>query len=216
MEAIKTAYNVAFSRLVLLAKSGKIGDIVSVDATCTSLKEVAINEIEKLTIWNSVFDWGPTAILPIFEILGANYKTKRIVTHYIDRARNFDDFTKIDFTYNNAVASIKVGMGIKSEGELIVSGTKGYIYVPAPWWKTDYFELRYENATDNKRYFYQLDGEGIRYELVSFVRAIDNGHMARYIEEYVSEAISSVVGDFYEGVDVITIKIEGDEDVLFG
>ena len=32
MEAIKTAYNTAFSRLVLLAKSGKIGDVVSVDA----------------------------------------------------------------------------------------------------------------------------------------------------------------------------------------
>ena len=41
MEAIKTAYNTAFSRLVLLAKSGKIGDVVSVDATCTSLKELA-------------------------------------------------------------------------------------------------------------------------------------------------------------------------------
>lgn len=27
MEAIKTAYNTAFSRLVLLAKSGKIGDM---------------------------------------------------------------------------------------------------------------------------------------------------------------------------------------------
>ena len=52
-----------------------------------------------------------------------------------------------------------------------------------------YFELRYENAADNRRYFYQLDGEGIRYELVAFVRAIDNGRMARYIEEYVSEAM---------------------------
>lgn len=206
MEAIKTAYNTAFSRLVLLAKSGKIGDIVSVDATCTSLKELAANEVEKLTVWNSAFDWGPTAMLPVFEILGTNYKLKRIVTHYIDKERNFDDFTKMDFTYDNAVASIKVGMGVKSEGELIVSGTKGYIYVPAPWWKTDYFELRYENAADNRRYFYQLDGEGIRYELVAFVRAIDNGRMARYIEEYVSEAISSIVSDFHNGIDVIAIK----------
>lgn len=98
-------------------------------------------------------------MLPVFEILGTNYKLKRIVTHYIDKERNFDDFTKMDFTYDNAVASIKVGMGVKSEGELIVSGTKGYIYVPAPWWKTDYFELRYENAADNRRYFYQLDGK---------------------------------------------------------
>ena len=53
---------------------------------------------------------------------------------------------------------------------MIVSGTKGYIYVPAPWWKMDYFEVRYENPADNRRYFYQLDGEGIRYELVEFAR----------------------------------------------
>lgn len=206
MEAIKTAYNTAFSRLVLLAKSGKIGDIISVDATCTSLKELSVNEVEKFIVWNSAFDWGPTAMLPVFEILGTNYKIKRIVTHYIDKERSFDDFTKIDFTYDNAVASIKVGMGVKSEGELIVSGTKGYIYVPAPWWKTDYFELRYENAADNRRYFYQLDGEGIRYELVAFVRAIENGRMARYIEEYVSEALSSVLSDFHNGIDVFAIK----------
>ncbi len=56
-----------------------------------------------------------------------------------------DAFTKIDFTYDDAVASIKVAKAAKSEGELVVTGTKGYIYVPAPWWKTDYFEVRYEN-----------------------------------------------------------------------
>ena len=208
MEAIKTAYNTAFSRLVLLAKSGKIGDVVSVDATCTSLRELAMNEVEKLTVWNSVFDWGPTAMLPIFEILGTDYKEKRIITHFINKEKKFDDFTKIDFTYGNAVASLKVGMGMKSEGELVISGTKGYIYVPAPWWKTDYFELRYENATDNRRYFYQLDGEGIRYELVAFVRAINNGRRSRYIEDYVSEAISSIASDFYSGMDVVTIRNE--------
>lgn len=86
------------------------------------------------------------------------------------------------FTYDNAVASIKVGMGVKSEGELIVSSNqKGYsIYVPARGGaKTDYFELRYENAADNRRYFYQSD-EANWHELVAFVRAIDNGRMARY------------------------------------
>lgn len=205
MEAIKTAYNTAFSRLVLLAKSGKIGDVVSVDATCTSLKEPTMDEVQNLTIWNSIFDWGPTAMLPVFEILGTGYKSKHITTHFLNLERKFDNFTKIDFTYENAVASLKVGMGVKSEGELIVSGTKGYIYVPAPWWKTDYFEVRYENASENRRYFYQLDGEGIRYELVAFVRAIDNGRMARYIEEKVSESISLIVSDFNHGIDVVTI-----------
>ena len=169
MEGIKTAYSTAFSRLVLLIKSGKIGDVVSVDATCTSLRNMDKNKDFE---WNSICAWGPIAMLPVFTILGINYIDKHIVSRLANDNSQLDDFTKVSFLYPHAVASIKVGKGVKSEGELIVSGTKGYIYVPAPWWKTDYFEIRYENPNDNKRYFYQLEGEGIRYELVSFVRKI--------------------------------------------
>ena len=49
----------------------------------------------------------------------------------------FDSFTKLDFVYPHAVATVKVGKGVKSENELIIAGTKGYIYVPAPWWNID-------------------------------------------------------------------------------
>ena len=34
--------------------------------------------------------------------------------------------------YRNSLATAKVGLGVKSEGS-IISGTKGYIYVEAPW-----------------------------------------------------------------------------------
>lgn len=114
----------------------------------------------------------------------------------LDSAENFDLFTKIDFTYQNAVASIKVGKGVKSEGELIISGTKGYIYVPAPWWKTDYFEVRFENQNENKKYFYQLDGEGIRYELVAFIKSIELNKTGSYIDINISKEISSVMEAF--------------------
>ena len=158
MDGIKTAYATAYSRMLLLAKCGKIGKIVSIDATATS--QIELSKIENNNIgetWNSINAWGPTAMLPVFQLLGTEYKEKRIVSKL--QNDNFDIFTKIDFVYDDAVATIKVGKGVKSEGELIISGTKGYIYVPAPWWKTDYFEIRYENATENRRYFYQLDGE---------------------------------------------------------
>ena len=187
MEGIKTAYATAFSRLILLLKGGKIGDIVSVDATCTSLNK---------TDWPGIFEWAPTALLPIFELLGTKYE-KTIVTHK-DLVGN-DLFTKIDFIFEHSVASLKVGDGIKSEGQLIISGTKGYIYVPAPWWKTDYFEIRYENANDNKRYFYQLDGEGIRYELVAFVRAIQSGKAISNIKKETSLAISEILNHYAAG-----------------
>lgn len=39
MDAIKTAYSTAYERLILLAKTGKIGQIISVDAVCTSLRD---------------------------------------------------------------------------------------------------------------------------------------------------------------------------------
>lgn len=198
MDAIKTAYSTAYNRLLVLVKSGVIGDVYSVDATCTSLKDIPRNLDKLKTEWNSLCAWGPTAVLPIFQILGTEYVSKQIQTKLVDDNSDFDLFTKVSFVYPHAVASMKVGQGVKSEGELIISGTRGYIYVPAPWWKTDYFEVRYENPAINKRYFYQLDGEGIRYELVSFVKSIENLSNRSYIEEEVSKTISSLMDDFYK------------------
>ena len=195
MPALKTAYSTAYYRLILLAKTGKIGKIMSVDVTCTSLQQIDDSNFNK--VWNSICAWGPTALLPVFQLLGTKYKNHNIITQFLNKEKNFDNFTKIDFCYPGAVASIKVGKGVKSEGELIVSGTKGYIFVPAPWWKTDYFEIRYENTNDNRRYFYQLDGEGIRYELISFVQAITSGRPFTYIDASVSRAMCSIMEDFY-------------------
>ncbi len=205
-EAIKTAYATAYSRLLLLIKSGKIGDVVSVDATCTSQKGTDITDAKALEItWNGMCEWGPIAMLPVFQLLGTEYSEKHIVSHVIEQKKTFDLFSKIDFVYPHAVASIKIGEGAKSEGELVVSGTKGYAYVPAPWWKPDYFEIRYENPADNRRYFYQLEGEGIRYEIVAFVKAIQNRRMISLINKKISRTISSVIADFEAGKTVTYI-----------
>ena len=197
-DGIKTAYSTAFSRMVLLVKSGIIGEVVSVDATCTSMADFEYDENLEGK-WNSICAWGPTAMLPIFQILGTNFKSKNIITKFINKDMYFDAFTKIDFVYDNAVASIKVGTKTKSEGELIITGTKGYIYVPSPWWKTDYFEARFENPRDNKRYFYQLDGEGIRYEIAAFVKTVSSMENYTNIATEISIAISKVIEDFYLG-----------------
>ena len=194
MDSIKTAYSTAFDRLLLLIKGGNIGKVVSVDATCTSLRELDENS------WSSITSWGPTALLPIFEVLGTNYSSKEIFSLFFDKTNKIDLFTKINFYYDDSVASIKVGKGVKSEGELIISGTKGYAYVPAPWWKTDYFELRFENQEDNQKYFYQLDGEGIRYELVAFVKSIELNKNNSYIDYNISKAICKIMEDFEKNI----------------
>ena len=195
MEAIITAYSTAFQRLLLLIKTGIIGDVCSVDVTCTSLipeNEVASERKE----WDCLFEWGPTALLPVFQILGTDFKEVNHFVRFRNSERNSYGFVKSDFYYEDAVASIKIGDTVKAEGSLIISGTKGYVYVPAPWWKTDYFEVRFENQNENKRYFYQLEGEGIRYELVAFSKNIETGIASTQIESSVSLGIT----DYMEAI----------------
>jgi choline-phosphate cytidylyltransferase len=204
VDSIKTAYSTAYNRMLLLVKSGVIGDVISVDSICTSLSDLERKKGRDLTnTWNSICAWGPTAMLPIFQILGTDFNHKQITSHLIEE--KFDIFTKVTFVYPNAVASCKVGKGVKSEGELIVSGTKGYVYIPAPWWKTDYFEIRYENPANNKRYFYQLDGEGIRYEIVSFLKSIQSSKDYSYINTLHSEGFIAIIEDFYKDTNILKI-----------
>lgn len=206
MDAIKTAYSTAYHRMLLQVKTGKIGIPKSIEATCTSIREIDSTDVNKMErSWNSISAWGPTALLPVLQIFGTDYRECRIVTWLDNEQYHYDAFTKIDFCYPNSVASVKVGQGVKSEGELIISGTKGYIYVPAPWWKTEYFEVRYENQENNRRYFYQLDGEGIRYELVSFARSIEAGKSMSNVEKNISCNIAGIMEQFMNG-DVVKIR----------
>lgn len=204
VDSLKTAYSTAYNRMLLLVKSGVIGEVKSVDSICTSLSDLERKEGKPSPFtWNSICAWGPTAMLPIYQLLGTDPISKQITSHLIEE--DFDSFTKIALVYPHAVASLKVGKGVKSEGELIISGTKGYVYVPAPWWKTDYFEVRYENPKENRRYFYQLDGEGIRYEIVTFLKAVQTGRNMSYINNSVSEKIVMAIEDFYNKKDTFVI-----------
>ena len=197
-EGIKTAYVLAFSRLISLVRSGIIGAVKSIDSTCTSLRSTSENN------WGSLLDWGAIAILPIFEILGTEYIKKDIIS-YFGNADDIDLFTKVSFIYPKATASLKVGIGVKSEGELVISGTRGYVYVPAPWWKTEYFEIRFENPAENKRYFYSLHGEGIRYEISAFSEIIQRKTENYYINNDITIAISGLMEDYCNKKDVTLI-----------
>lgn len=199
MDGMKTAYAMAYHRLKLLVKSGAIGSVVSVDATCTSLADSLDGDNLEST-WSSMCSWGPTAMLPVFQLLGTNYRNASISSKLVARQPLLDSFSKIDFVFPHAVATVRVGKGVKSEGDLVVSGTKGYVYVPAPWWKTDYFEVRYENPSLNRRFFYQLNGEGMRAELAEFTQRIGQGvETGIYLDSDTSQAIVGVVEQFLSG-----------------
>lgn len=169
MVALKTAYCPAFGHLFSLLKSGVIGEIVEINTSSTTLLDEGDYLPQGGRYGGSMVENGCFTMLPIFKFLGVDYKN---INFYSKVQNNVDIFTKAVFRYDHAVASFQVGLGVKTEGNLIISGTKGYVYVPAPWWKTDYFEVRYEDQNQNKKYFYPYVGEGLRYEIKDFVSSV--------------------------------------------
>ena len=180
MEAIKTAYCPGFKRLVSLAKSGKIGEIKSVDAAFTKLVPHNVREMQAEHAGGSVTELATYPLYAIFKLLGSDYKDVRFVSCM---KNGVDIFTKIDFVYEGAVASAKVGLGVKTEGDLVISGTRGYVYVPAPWWKTEYFEMRFESQSETEKYFYKFAGEGLRYEMVEFLERVGCGSTSLSLDD---------------------------------
>jgi choline-phosphate cytidylyltransferase len=204
MEAVKTAYCPGFVRLISVAKSGLIGSIKSIDATFTKLVSGQLREIKKETAGGSVTELATYPLLAIVKLLGSEVVEQRF-TSFTDE-QGVDLFTKIDLRYDNAIASAKVGLGVKSEGDLVIAGTKGYIYVPAPWWKTEYFELRFEDMSKNKKYFYKFEDDGLRYELAEFALAINSKTTDSYkYTNQESTLICGVIEDFLAGKDIFEI-----------
>ena len=172
MEANKTAHCPAFNHLMVMIKSGVIGEVVDVDASLSKLlSDKNLREFDINKAGGSMYELASYPLLPIIKLLGTQYKNLNIYSRMID---GIDVYTKGVMKYDTAVCSFKLGLGVKTEGNLVISGTKGYAYVPAPWWKTDYFELRYEDQNLNKKFFYKWDGAGLRYEIQEFLSCIYN------------------------------------------
>lgn len=163
MPALKTAYAPSFGNVIQEALSGVIGEVVDISATVTTLlpqtKTVGFNN-ERL------MDNAYYALLVILKILGENIQKVSAFTRK-DDAKVL--YLNTHLQYEEAVGHVKAGTGVKSESSLVISGTKGYIYVPAPWWKPDYFEIRYENPYDNKKLYFPFESSGLRYEIQCFV-----------------------------------------------
>ena len=173
MEANKTAHCPAFNHLVVMIKSGVIGDVVDIEASLSKLwiEQKNLRELDPSQAGGSFYELGSYSLLPIIKLLGCQYENLNL---YSRMKNGIDMYTKGVIRYPHAVCSFKVGLGVKTEGNLVISGTKGYAYVPAPWWKTDYFELRYEDQNKNQKFFYKWDGAGLRYEIQEFISCILN------------------------------------------
>lgn len=175
LEAVKTAFAPGFQRMVAVARSGSIGDIRSVDATFTKLVNRNLREFDSEQGGGSISELASYPLLAVLKLIGTDYTD--LSTQAFVAESGVDEFARIDLRYRTAIASARTGIGVKAEGSLVVAGTRGQLYVPAPWWKTEYFETRFENPGDNKRFYFKFDGDGLRYEIAEFSDMIRSGEL---------------------------------------
>lgn len=197
LEAIKTAYCPGFVQMMGIAKSGVIGRVCDVEACFTRLTDAGLRERTDLEYGGGFTEFGSHTLLPIMKLMGTNYKEVRFDS--IKDENGVDLYTKAAFVYDNGMALSKSGVGVKSEGQLLISGTKGYILAESPWWLTQYFEVRFEDPSKKERYFSKFLGQGLRYEISDFAYMI-HGHQGRSYKftEEESIAIADVMEKFLE------------------
>ena len=203
MEASKTAYSPAFGHVVTLIKSGIIGDVVDVKASLSKMVEPPTRELDAAQAGGAMTEHAPLTVMAIIKLLGLGWKD---IDFHTKRENGVDIYTKGVINYPHATSSFTLGIGVKTEGNLVISGTKGYVYVPAPWWLTSYFEVRYEDQTKNKKYFYSYDGEGLRYEIQEFLSMIVNDRRSCYkLRRRESVAIAEIIEKYRNGDNVTEI-----------
>jgi len=191
--AIKTAFAPAYRKMIEFVHSGIIGEVQEVRSTFTSLyKERGFPE--------EYIEHGATNLLLSYPAL--------IAQHILGDFRKIDFFDQTNEGYdtsnraitihnNGKIAISTVGVEMKSEGDAIISGTKGYIHIPAPWWLTKTFEVSFEDTNKNLHFEYEFKGDGLRYMIAEFVALIrrnqtqskrlsneDMLEINRYISEY--------------------------------
>lgn len=191
LEANKTAFCPSFSHLVTLVKSGVIGEVVDLKTSLSKMVASPTRELDANQAGGAMNEHAPLNMMAIIKLLGQEYEK---VDFYSKPEGGVDIYTKANLCYPHATASMTLGIGVKTEGNMVISGTKGYVYVPAPWWLTDFFEIRYEDQTKNKKYFYSYDGDGLRYEIQEFMSMIVNHRKSSYkLRRHESVAIAEII-----------------------
>lgn len=197
MEGIKTAYCPGFSQMMNIVKSGKIGAVRDVEACFTRLADYNTREVVDSRYGGAFLEYGSYTLLPILKLLGVKYDDIQIESILADNG--VDAYTKIHITYDNGLALSKTGVSVKSEGQLIIAGTNGYILAESPWWLTRKFEVRYEDPNHKEQFTPRFLGDGLRYEISEFVSKINGrgGNISKLSREE-SIAMADIVERFME------------------
>ncbi len=197
LEAVKTAFCPGFVKIIELARSGRIGEIVDVESCFTKLTPAGCRERDDLQYGGSFLEMGSYVLLPALRLLGCRPKSVRF--NVMHDENGIDLFTKAQLDYGDKFALCKTGLGVKSEGQLIISGTAGNIVVQAPWWKPGHCIVNYEDPSFSESFEYQFAGDGLRYEISEFAHLISK-HDGRIEKLPVEESIAmaNIIEEFLE------------------
>ncbi len=199
-EGIKTAYCPGFEKLMGMACSGMIGSVRYIDACFTKLEDENVRELTDRVYGGSFTELGSYCLLPIIKLFGAEYSDLRFDT--ICNEDGLDIFTKTSLTFPKGIATATCGLGVKSEGRLLIAGTKGYIVAEAPWWKTTYFEIHYEDSTRVDKYSERFLGDGLRYEIRDFLNLISGNDKSDFkLTRGMSIAMVGIMEQFLKSQD---------------
>ena len=171
LSALKTAFLPAFNQLLTELDKGIIGDIKEVRATRTSL-------YKEKDYPDTFMAQGATNILSSYPSLLVNkiLGESNDITFFDQGNEGYDVSNLIISKHKGGAVGISnVATGIKSEGDAVISGTKGYVYIPAPWWLTKQFHVRFEDERKSQTFNYEFDGGGLRYMIAEFASLIQRG-----------------------------------------
>lgn len=194
-EGIKTLYFPAFTHLLLLINTGIVGEVKDISLSCSIERKF---EVVENKYGGSLYSWTNVALLPIIKILGTDIQ-KQYIFDYSESGDTYSKLTSGIIQYRNATANFKAGKNIKTEGSMVITGTNGYIYVPAPWWKMDYFEVRYEDLRSTRKYFYKYEGEGYRYMIWEFIHIINGEKESSRLSEEEQVCMADILDAYNEG-----------------
>lgn len=172
LEALKTAFFLGFAKILTDIQKGKIGEVKEVRASFSKL--IPDKSTREWTPPNggAINELASYPLLLVQKILGAPIET----TAYETKSNGVTDYATIASRHEGDKFSFStVAIGAKTEGSAVITGTEGYIYIPAPWWLTKKFYIRSEDTSEESIRLFDLDGDGLRYEIAEFAAMVQRG-----------------------------------------
>ncbi len=171
LSALRTAFLPAFNQLLKKINKGVIGDIKVVRANRSTL-------YKQRDYPDEFMKQGATNLLSSYpsllthKVLGKSKDIK-----FFDQLEeDYDISNTIITTHKNGTIGIStIATGVKLEESAMIAGTKGYIYIPSPWWLMKSFSLGFEDESKSEKYEYEFEGCGLRYMIAEFSSLIQRG-----------------------------------------